>query len=200
MKKITLIEQLCHALGKNNDASYAVVAVAIAKGIFRPMFTMMDKKEDYETRKYTALREGMTEVIAIPCYMMLPKLAQKVVAPMICNGKHSDKVQTAGKTLSFVAVCISALVIIPAVCSAVINPIMNFMAEHKKNKANKLNKCDVCNSDINAQKLDIKEKIVDEKVQVVPFMQVEPSQVLSRTYNSFLPINYNSSLTIGGGK
>lgn len=197
MKKRTLIEQICHALGKNNDATYAVVAVAVAKGLFRPMFTMMDKHEDYETKKYTALREGMTEVIAIPCYMMLPKFAQKVIAPMICSGKHSDKVQTVAKTLSFVAVCISALIVIPAVCSAAINPIMDFMAKHKKNKENK---CDVCNSNMNSPKLDIKENVVDDKVQVVPFMQVEPSSAISKTYNSFLPINYNSSLTIGGGK
>lgn len=204
MGKRTLIEQLCHALGKNNDASYAVVAVATAKGIFRPMFTMMDKHEEYETKKYTAIREGMTEVIAIPCYMMLPKLAQKVIAPLICNGKHSDKVQTAGKTLSFVAVCVSALIIIPAVCSAAINPIMDFMAENKKRKQAKLNNIDLCD-ECKAKTLDIKEVDDDEHVVApvqasTPLAQVNASTPLKKTYSAFQPINYNSGLTIGGGK
>lgn len=198
MGKRTLIEQLCHALGKNNDASYAVVAVATAKGIFRPMFTMMDKHEEYETKKYTAIREGMTEVIAIPCYMMLPKLAQKVIAPMICNGKHSDKVQTAGKTLSFVAVCVSALIIIPAVCSAVINPIMDFMAENKRRKQEKLNKLNLCDDCVN--KLDIKEAAIASPQVTAQISQVSAAAPLSKVYNAFQPLTYNSGLTIGGGK
>ena len=198
MGKRTLIEQLCHALGKNNDASYAVVAVATAKGIFRPMFTMMDKHEEYETKKYTAIREGMTEVIAIPCYMMLPKLAQKVIVPMICNGKHSDKVQTAGKTLSFVAVCVSALIIIPAVCSAVINPIMDFMAENKRRKQEKLNKLNLCDDCVN--KLDIKEDAIASPQVTAQISQVSAAAPLSKVYNAFQPLTYNSGLTIGGGK
>ncbi len=196
-RKLTFLENLCKSLGENNNAAYAVVAVATAKGIFRPMFTMMDKHQDYESRKYTALREGLTEVIAIPCYITVAKVAGDIIAPMMCHGKSSDVKKTAAKTLSFVGVCAAALVIIPAACSALINPIMELRAKHI---AKKKKKCEVCSSDISNTKLDIKENVVNDKVQVVPFMQVESTAPITKTYNSFLPINYNSSLTIGGGK
>ena len=86
---------------------------------------------------------------------------------------------------------------IPAACSALINPIMELRAKHI---AKKKKKCEICSSDISNTKLDIKENVVNDKVQVVPFMQVESTAPITKTYNSFLPINYNSSLTIGGGK
>ena len=68
---------VCESVGKDNNPAYAVVAIATAKGICRPMFTMMDKKEAPETKKYTALREGLTEVIAIPTYLACGYLAGK---------------------------------------------------------------------------------------------------------------------------
>ncbi len=200
MSKATLLERLCKALGENNNASYAVVAVASAKGIFRPMFTMMDKHEDYETKKYTAMREGLTEAIAIPCYLSVAWAASKIIAPIMCDGKSKEVTKTAAKTLSFVGVCAAALVIIPAACSAMINPIMDFMAEHKKRKLEKLaKKCPVCAEEV-AKVLDIKE---DEVPPVLPQMsvgQVSAATPLSKTYNAFQPLKYNSGLTIGGSK
>ena len=77
-KSRTLIEQICYSLGKNNDASYAVVAVATAKGIFRPMFTMMDKHQDHETKKYTALREKRSYKNPFSKYEALEILAKEV--------------------------------------------------------------------------------------------------------------------------
>ncbi len=199
MKKLTLLERLCSALGENNNASYAVVAVASAKGIFRPMFTMMDKHEDYETKKYTAMREGLTEAIAIPCYLSVAWAASKIIAPIMCDGKSKEVTKTAAKTLSFVGVCAAALVIIPAACSAMINPIMDFMAEHKKRKMEKLAKkngnCDICG----AKQLDIKEQPVEVVNPVVSTTTVSAASPLKKTYNAFQPIKYNAGLTIGGG-
>ncbi|MBQ2871722.1 hypothetical protein IJE86_08475 [bacterium] len=185
-KSKTFLEQLCHSLGKNNDASYAVVAVATAKGIFRPMFTMMDKHEDYETKKYTALREGLTEAIAIPCYLSVAWAAKNLVAPTICKSKTSDQVKKAAKTLSFLGVCTAALVIIPAACSAMINPIMKFLKEKKNHK-----KCCL------EHHLDIKETPTQ-----LPTLAMQPlsstSGQLSKTYAAFNPMKLNTGLTIGG--
>ena len=58
------LKDICLSLGKHNDALYAVLAIAMFKGIMRPTFTMMDKESDKETKKYAAFREGLTEVIA----------------------------------------------------------------------------------------------------------------------------------------
>ena len=71
------LEKICTALGKNNKPTYVVMAIATVKGICRPLFTMMDKKENPETKKYTAIREGLTEVIAIPVYWACGEFAGK---------------------------------------------------------------------------------------------------------------------------
>jgi len=184
-KSRTIIEQICHALGKNNDASYAVVAVATAKGIFRPMFTMMDKHEDYETKKYTALREGLTEAIAIPCYLSVAWAAKNIVAPLICKSQTTDATKKAAKTLSFLGVCAAALVIIPAACSALINPIMDFRNKHMEQKKALKNK------------LDIKEPETIATPAAIP-AQIH-SEPLIKTYSEFSPVKYNSGLKIGGG-
>ena len=72
-----LIKKTCKSLGENNKPTYVVMAIAAVKGICRPMFTMMDKTENPETKKYTALREGLTEVIAIPAYWACGEIAGK---------------------------------------------------------------------------------------------------------------------------
>lgn len=68
-------KNICLSLGRNNKPTYAVMAIATVKGICRPAFTMMDKTEKPETKKYTALREGLTELIAIPVYWASGELA-----------------------------------------------------------------------------------------------------------------------------
>ena len=71
------LEKSLTKFGMNNSPSVVAMGVATAKGIFRPMFTMMDKKEDYQTKRYTAFREGLTEMIAIPIYYLRPLIFQK---------------------------------------------------------------------------------------------------------------------------
>ena len=62
-------------IAKNLKATHTVMAIATVKGICRPTFTMMDKTEKPETKKYTALREGITEAVAIPVYFICGELA-----------------------------------------------------------------------------------------------------------------------------
>ena len=72
------IEKQLTKFGKNNSPTVVAMSIAAAKGVFRPAFTMMDTKESYETKRYTALREGLTEVIAIPVYYLSGVAAKKV--------------------------------------------------------------------------------------------------------------------------
>ena len=85
MAFINALEKSLTKFGMNNSPSVVAMGIAMAKGIFRPMFTMMDRKEDYQTKRYTALREGLTEMIAIPVYylsgVLSKKLAQKIAVP-----------------------------------------------------------------------------------------------------------------------
>ena len=129
--------KICESLGKSNKPTYAVMAIATVKGIARPTFTMMDKTEDPETKKYTAIREGLTEVVAIPTYWACGELTSKLAKKMHLS---EDKLAAAEHNLMFAGVCAAALIIIPAVTSLTIKPLMNKLKQRnaKKNEENKL--------------------------------------------------------------
>ena len=91
---------------------------------------MMDKKEAPETKKYAALREGMTEVIAIPTYIGCGRLASKGAA--LC--KDPAKAAMAKHNLKFLGVCTAALIVIPGLCSVVVKPFTEKI--FNKNKKN----------------------------------------------------------------
>lgn len=123
------LKSLCKNLGENCKPTYVVMAIATVKGICRPTFTMMDKHEDYETKKYTAIREGLTEVIAIPVYWGLGELSGK------CAKFLPEELQKQGKkNAMFLGVCVAALLIIPGLCSATIKPIMDKFFPTKKDE------------------------------------------------------------------
>ena len=158
-----VMENICTKLGTNNKPTFVVMAIATGKGIFRPIFTMMDKKENPETKKYTAIREGLTEVIAIPIYWasgeLAAKLAHVLAKPKNFMDKELYKQHKKGqitpevskafenakelaennlpkmqKNLMFIGVCTAALFVIPALCSATIKPLMNVI-QNKNSKS-----------------------------------------------------------------
>lgn len=162
MSVSNVFEKICTKLGTNNKPTYVVMAIATVKGICRPMFTMMDKTENPETKKYTAIREGLTEIIAIPIYWACGEFAGKfahvlakpknfmdkklyrqhekgLVTPEVAkafdNAKElaENNLPKMNKNLMFIGVCTAALFVIPALCSAAIRPLMNTI--QKKHKA-----------------------------------------------------------------
>lgn len=118
-------------LGHNpNGAVYTAVAIAAFKGVFRPIFTLTDKKSDPQTKKYTAIREALTELIAIPVYMAIPKLGEK----FFVNQNAPEIVKKATTTnVKFVGV-LAATAIIPAICNLVQPPIMNWLKQKQEAK------------------------------------------------------------------
>ena len=165
------LKNIIKSVGENNKATYAVIAIATVKGICRPMFTMMDKKENPETKKYTALREGLTEVIAIPVYLACGELAAKFGKHIVSKsmddkferdskkGKvYTDKQKLAMKTeaikkgqksLMFLGVCTAALLVIPGTCSLVIKPIMSKMGIKNPQNSKENTKDNSLNTKIN---------------------------------------------------
>ncbi len=141
------IKNICKSLGNNNKSIYPVVAIATANGIFRPAFTMLKKGENPESKKYAALRECLTEIIAVPTYwfsgVLLGKCGKKIVdkamdikfANMEKNGKllsenvklhmKNSAIKKGQSGLMLIGVCFAAGVIIPGLCSACVTPIMN---------------------------------------------------------------------------
>lgn len=131
---------------KNLRPTHTVMAIAAVKGICRPAFTMTEKNEKPETKKYTALREGITEAVAIPIYWLCGEAAgsgaeflkklndNKLIASMRKTGETIDieKLKQPAhitakiaNNLRFLGVCAAALIAIPAACSVIIKPIVN---------------------------------------------------------------------------
>ena len=156
------LEKFLTKFGQNNSPTIIAMGIAIAKGIFRPTFTMMDTKESYETKRYTALREGMTEATAIPIYylsgVISKAITKKLAVPknfmpkelfkrykagdtskeVISAYKHAEELAKSnyskiGANTAFIGVCISALLLIPFTCSVVIKPVMKKIEKSDKN-------------------------------------------------------------------
>lgn len=112
------LTNVCKKIGELNNPVYTVVPIAICKGICRPIATMKDKKQDPESKKYAALREGLTEFIAIPSYIFMSRLTGKLAPAFSPEGKSINKILHSSKTtVGFFGVCIAALVVIPGLCS-----------------------------------------------------------------------------------
>jgi hypothetical protein len=143
-------------IGKNNKPYYPTVAVASAELIFRPLFTMMDKKSPEETKKYTALREGITELIAAPTYLVVPIIAGKASSLLKMPTKEGEKM--AKHNLQTFGTWVAALVVIPALCSAVVKPFMNKIYSNRAKKNNQ-------------QQLDVKLDNEEVKAPKTPISQ-----------------------------
>lgn len=106
------------SVGKNNKPTYAVMAIAAANGIFKPISSLTDKKEKPEARKYAALREFATECVAVPTYWACGVGAAALGAKLFKN--NPEKRAIAKTNMMFLGVCTAAVFVIPAVCSVVL--------------------------------------------------------------------------------
>lgn len=151
----SLIKNICSKLGNAPKATYSMVAIATANGIFRPTFTMMKKGENPESKKYAALREGLTEAIAVPSYIICGEIGSKLGERIATKAKKSELNKLAqngekytkeamdemiavakkrgGSGLNLICICAAAGLIIPSLCSACVTPIMNKIAPKKNN-------------------------------------------------------------------
>lgn len=120
--------------GENpNSAIYVAVAIAAFKGFFRPIFTMRDKKSDPQTKKYTAIREALTELIAIPIYFVVPKVGSKLVIKHFHQNAPAVTKKAVETNVKFLGVLISTA-LIPAICNVIQPPIMGYLKKDKKEK------------------------------------------------------------------
>lgn len=132
IKKLSL-ENIFRRFGESeNGPTIIACSIAIFKGIFRPAFTMMDKKQDPEAKKYAAVREGLTEVAAFPLYLITPVIASKLVDKF---SKETDQIikKRMKMNAKFFGIC-AATLIIPAVCNLIQPPIMAAYKRHQNAK------------------------------------------------------------------
>ena len=126
-------KNLCMSLGKNNKALYGALTIAVSKGILRPTFTMMDKKQDRDSRVYTAFREGLTGAVAFCSYVATDAIVEKLATHIAKKTNHLKELPKMKSTLSLISVSLTALFIIPAICNAITKPLLNaFTSKNKK--------------------------------------------------------------------
>lgn len=178
------LKNICESLGKHNDAIYAVLAIAMFKGVMRPTFTMMDKKSDPKAKKYAVFREGLTEAIAFASYLVTHKLIQYAIKPLAKKTGASPKKIKNG--LSLLSVCLTAGIVIPVVCNLTLKPIMDGVSKIWDKKRKKA-----------SGKLDIKENVYPLPVkQVYSPVLSEKSKNLLNTVRITSMQNYG--MKVGG--
>lgn len=124
------INSFYETLGRNkNTATWISCLIAVFKGTFRPIFTLRDKSQDPKTKKYAAIREGVTEIAALPLYAATPWAAGRLVDKFY-HGGQKDRVMGSSK---FLGVCV-ATTIIPFVCNLIQPPIMKALKNHDDKK------------------------------------------------------------------
>lgn len=181
------LKDICTSLGKHNDALYAVLAIAMFKGVMRPTFTMMDKESDKDTKTYAAFREGLTEVIAFCSYIATHKLILPLAVPLARKTGASPKKVKNG--LSLVSVCLTAGLIIPAVCNLTLKPIMDGVSKLWKKQDKSVKE--------HQSSLDIKEKTMTDIVKQAysPHLSENSKKLLASLPS---PAVRNSSMKVGG--
>ena len=177
------VAKAAYSLGEHNDPLNAVLAIALFKGINRPLFTMMDKKTDPQAKKYAAFREGLTEVIAATTYVGTNKLLVSPLSKFLQKRTGGD-IGKITHGLEFLCVCLSAVLLIPLACNIFLNPVMKGVEKVKKTKKTQHN-------------LDIKENVVSEMVpKTEPVFKSEPISNNSKSLLTALQNKYTSN--IGG--
>lgn len=133
MKNPSLENAFNYLGGNENSATIVACAIAIFKGIFRPTFTMMDKKQDPDAKKYAAIREGLTELAALPIYAAVPFVIDTIMNKYYKGGSKKNVKVTA----KFLGIC-AATLIIPAVCNVIQPPVMKAYKKHEEAKKAKM--------------------------------------------------------------
>lgn len=131
-------KNLCMNLGKNNKALYGALTIAVSKGILRPTFTMMDKKQEKNSRKYTAFREGLTGAVAFGSYLITDAGVAKLAKHIAEKTNHLNELPKMKSTLSLISVSLTALFVIPAICNMATKPLMNALLPNNKKETKRI--------------------------------------------------------------
>lgn len=123
-------EKVFKYFGEKTDPLLAVLIIAGCKAIFRPTFTMADKHQTQDRKVYTALREFLTEVVAVPSYFIMSKLSKN---NFMANKLTSNlgNVKNTKEVLSFIGICLTAGLVIPSLCNLLLTPVMKKFKEHQ---------------------------------------------------------------------
>lgn len=161
------------SVGKNNKPTYAVMAVATANGIFKPISSLTDKKEKPEARKYAALREFLTEVVAVPTYWSCGVGAAKLGEKLFKDNPETKAI--ARTNMMFIGVCTAAVFVIPALCSLALKGLDAITGKNKTQGKN-----------LEPAKLDITSKTAQMPIYQTPDIETKFEGITRPSINTFV--------------
>lgn len=126
-------EKAFRYFGTKTDPLLAVLIIAGCKAIFRPTFTLASKHQPQERKNYAALREFLTEMVAVPSYIIMSKLSKNdFMSNKLTN--NIGNIKNTKEVLSFLGICLTAGLIIPYLCNLIINPVMKKFQQYQNSK------------------------------------------------------------------
>jgi len=141
-------------LGSNPDPLFTIVALCLFNMTLRPLITLSDPNQPKERKMYAAMREFVTEALAMPICIIMSRLAGGVLAKKFARPENINKVKN---VFSFAGLLLANFTI-PIVGTLIMDPLMNKLKKNPKFKVEE---------DVTKEKpsLDIVSKAEDLNIQ-----------------------------------
>ncbi|MEW5819966.1 MAG: hypothetical protein AB1782_07220 [Cyanobacteriota bacterium] len=139
-------EKLFTKLGSSPDPLITIIALCAFNMTVRPLITLTDKNQPKDRRIYAALREAVTEIIALPMCVLMARVIGGRLAQQFTKAPNTIG---AVKNVFSLAGLVVANFIIPIIATVALDPIMkdvkkrivknNELFEKSINKSTNLN-------------------------------------------------------------
>jgi hypothetical protein len=113
-------EKFLHKLGSNPDPLFTIVALCLFNMTLRPLITLSDQNQPKERKLYAALREFVTELIALPVCVIMSRLAGGMLAKRFAKPENIEAVKN---VFSFAGLLLANFTI-PILGTLALDPLM----------------------------------------------------------------------------
>lgn len=110
-------------LGADSDPLMTIVVLCLFNMSVRPLITLSDKNQPKERRYYAALRESITEIIALPTCVFFSRYLGGKLANHFSVTKTPEAIQSVKNVFSLAGL-VAANFVIPILSTIALDPIM----------------------------------------------------------------------------
>lgn len=116
-------ESVFTKLGTNPDPLITIVTLCLFNATVRPLITLSDKNQPKERRYYAALREAVTEMIALPTCVFFARFVGGALAQKFAANKTEEVISGVKNVFSLGGLLVANFVI-PILSTKALDPIM----------------------------------------------------------------------------
>lgn len=116
-------EKVFTSLGSNPDPLITIIALCLFNATVRPLITLSDKNQPKERRYYAALREAVTEMIALPTCVLFARGIGGMLANKFATSKSPEVISGVKNVFSLLGL-VAANFVIPILTTIALDPIM----------------------------------------------------------------------------